>query len=386
MNQPFLSYGRQCIEADDIQAVSEALSRPLITRGPAVQEFEQGIAEYVGAQHAVAFSSGSAALCGAYSALDVGERTRVLTSPVTFAATVTGAMAAGAQPVLVDVDPATGNMDLDELFVNLDEPVGRGIRIVTPVHYAGVAMDMARVRDEIRGERTFVIEDAAHALGSEYPCGARVGCCTYSEMTVFSFHPVKNITSAEGGMVTTNDGQLADRLRRFRNSGIEPLPDLGPWMYDIVEVSSNHHLTDIQAALGLSQLKKLPTFAQRRRELMGWYRELLEGGTVVDAVYDSRTAYHLCAAQIDFEGRGISRVDVMNGLKERGIGTQVHYVPLYNLSIMQEANIDLREFFPGAEAFYSKELTLPLFVGMTKEDVQRVCTALSEVLAGSAVS
>lgn len=376
----FLPYGKQSITTEDVNMVVAALQSDWITRGPKVEEFEQAVAKYCGAKYAVAFSSGTAALMGACHAADVGFNDRLITTPNTFVATVGAATQMGATPVFIDIDRSTGNLNLEHLKHTVEAPFTRGKQVIIPVHFAGIAVDMAKLDHSLVNPDSIVIEDAAHAIGSSYPDGKKVGCCAYSAMTTFSFHPVKTITSGEGGMVTTNDPYLYYSLKRSRNNGIERQSGHpNPWLYDVIEITGNFNFTDIQAALGLSQLSKLDAFASKRRELVLAYREALRDVPHIklfSADHDSATCYHLMVVQIDFEALKISRAELMEKLREKGIGTQVHYIPVYRHSFFTKKSGDISQHFPETEAYYAQALSLPLFPSMTVEDVNRVVNAI----------
>ncbi len=379
MTENFLPYGRQCIQQGDIQAAGAQLLEPLITRGPKVEAFERAVADYCGVEFAVAFSSGTAALQACYFAGEVSPHDRILSSPNTFFASVIG-VGSGAKAEFIDIDRTTGCLSLEKLSEQLALPATRGKSWVVPVHFAGIAVDMVDLEESIADPTVVTIEDAAHAIGSSYPSGEKVGCCSYSDMTVFSFHPVKTLTTGEGGMVTTHDQKLYERLRLFRNNGIVPRPDIGPWAYEVQAITGNFHLTDFQAALGLAQLERLDATADKRRELVSEYRKNLEGVQLFDKKHDDNTCYHLMVAQIDFERVGRSRAEVMEALREKGVGTQVHYVPVYKHPVIQNGSKWEKEC-PQMEAYYEQALTLPLYPEMTTSDVRRVSEAVSEVLA-----
>lgn len=368
--------------------MTEALQGDLITRGPRVEAFEKVFAEYCGARFAVAFTNGTSALMAAYAAAEVGPNDRVLTTANTFVATASAAALQGATPIFVDIDRTTGNFDLELLEVNLKLPVSRGKTVIAPVHFAGIPVDMERIDRMIDDPATVVIEDAAHAVGSCYADGQKVGSCAWGAMTTFSFHPVKNMTTGEGGMVTTNDEALYRRLRLYRNNGMEREPEScrrydGPWYYEVQQMSGNFNMTDFQAALGISQLKRLDAFALKRRELVALYRKLLGGMEHVrlfSAEHDDKAAFHLFVMQIDFEAWGGSREELMRRLKEKGIGTQVHYIPVYQHPIFREEAGNLAEYFPEMEAYYSQALSLPLYYDLTTDDVRRVVSELQEII------
>ncbi len=384
----FIPYARQSISPEDIEEVRQTLTQPMITRGPKVEEFEQAFAQYCGCNYAVSFNSGSTALMAAYFAANLDKNDRILSTPNTFVATVGSGMQFNATPVFVDIDRSTGNMSLEQLFLNLNHPHSRGKTVVVPVHFAGIPVDMQTIDTHIADIDTVVIEDAAHAVGSHYKDGSKVGSCNWSHMTVFSFHPAKTITTGEGGMVTTNDEQLWHRLQIFRNNGIERnAPYLqgtaAPGYYEVTALTSNYHLTDIQAALGLSQLKRLDTFVSARQKLMHTYRQELASLKNVRLFIDpedQHIAHHLCVVQIDFQAYKTSRTAVMEALKQRGIGTQVHYIPLYRHPVFANPAGDLSEYFPETEAYYSQALSLPLYADLTYDEVRSIVKALKAAL------
>lgn len=384
---PFLPYGKQSITQEDCEAVAAALTKELITRGPQVEAFEAAVAAYCGAQHAVAFSSGTAALMAAYHVVDIGPFDKVISTPNTFVATIGPAIQKKAVPTFVDIDLKTGSIDLEFLKEVVQIRFSRGKQVIVPVHFAGIALDMRAFDQMLVHPNSLVIEDAAHALGSSYPDGQKVGCCRFSAMTMFSFHPVKNITTGEGGMITTNDSELCHRLKRFRNNGMERETsrikgEAAPWYYEVQELTGNYHMNEMQAALGLSQLKRLDLMIEKRRALMAVYREQLKGFSEIKLFseeVDERTAYHLCVVQIDYEVFQTTRTLVMEKLKAKGIGTQVHYIPLYRHPFFKEGS-HLNDAFPQMEHYYAQTLTLPLFYEMTEEDVVRVANTLKEVL------
>jgi UDP-4-amino-4,6-dideoxy-N-acetyl-beta-L-altrosamine transaminase len=402
LNAPFLPYGRQLIDADDQAAVGRVFDSPLLTTGPLVEAFEAALAAATGAAHAVACSSGTAALHLAALAIPLRPGDTAIVPAVTFAGTANAPHHTGAEIVFADVDAETGLITPDTLESAMRAARGRRPRVVFPVHLAGQCVDMAGIGDVARRRGLAVVEDAAHAIGSRSRDGddwPAAGACRHSDMAIFSFHPVKTITTGEGGAVTTNDSVLASRLRRLRNHGIvrEPddfvQPDLGfakdgspnPWYYEISEIGFNYRLTDIQCALGLSQLTKLDRFGARRAALVDRYREALAPLAPVvrplRAVASCRPCWHLFVVLIDFPAASLDRATVVRRLAERGIGSQVHYMPLH-LHPYYRARYG-NQSFPGAEAYYERALSLPLFAAMTEADVDRVVSALHEVLGPS---
>lgn len=391
MTDEFIPYARQSINASDLQSVSAALNSPLITRGPYVEKFEQSIADYCGATYAVAFNSGSTALLAACYAVKVNAFDRLISTPNTFVATIGSAVQFGATPKFLDIEPLTGNINLKQIEYTLEQPYSRGRPIIAPVHFAGIPVDVAAIDEALKDPEAIIIEDGCHALGSCYKSGKRVGSCEHSQMTIFSFHPAKTITTGEGGMVTTNDEQLYRNLKLYRNNGIERSSDYlenspKPWYYEVQELTNNTHLTELQAALGLSQLDRLDAFISKRRQLVALYRKLLKGAphlTLFTDEYDHRTAFHLFVVQIDFAAYHTTREHVMEALAAQGIGTQVHYIPVYSHPHFRRMCGDISDYFPAMEDYYAKALSLPLYFDLTFEQVERVADTLLKTLKGN---
>lgn len=383
----FLPYAKPSITEGDLRAVSQALQSEMITRGPLVEKFENEIVAYCGCRFAVAFNSGTTALQAAAFAADLTPYDQWMTSPNTFIASAGPALKLKIDPLFIDIDRRTGNLDLNLLEPNLKQKKSRGKTIFVPVHFSGIALDMRRVDHMMLDHAGYVIEDAAHALGSTYPeSRVRVGSCQWSDMTIFSFHPTKTITTGEGGMVTTNDPDLFHRLRLFRNNGIEK--EQGYLMngfeassyYEVQAITGNYHLTEFQAALGLSQLSRLEEIIAKRQALVKSYRQLLSDIPGIRLLSDSEgasTAYHLLVVQIDFAKFRTKRLQLIEALKEQGIGSQVHYIPLYHHPVFKQ---DIREFFPEMEAYYQQCLSLPLYEDLSEEDTHRVVKTLRTLL------
>lgn len=394
-----LSYGRQTIDDEDVEAVVAALKSDWLTQGPTVGRFEAAFAKRVEAPHAVACCNGTAALHVAYSALGIGPGDAVVVPTITFMATAAAARQVGAEVVFADVDPVSGLMTPETLLSALDraDKAGFRVRAVAPVHLAGQLVDMEAVGRVARERGLPVIEDACHAVGSSALLseGTRpTGSCARSDAAVFSFHPVKTMTAGEGGMVTTRDAEVARRARRIVNHGIERDPErfvdqeaareadgrLRPWHHEATAAGFNFRLTDIQAALGLSQLKRLNAWRDRRAELVRLYRERLAPLAPVirptTAVPGCLPAWHLFTVLIDFAGAGTDRTRLMADLRERGVGSQVLYIPVHRQPYWR--NRYGCPTLPGADAYYSRALSLPLFPTMRDEDVDRVVEALTQ--------
>lgn len=384
MTQPFLPYGRQTIEEDDIAAVAQALRDDFLTTGPRVEAFETAFAQAVGADHAVACINGTAALHMAMLALEVGPGEACVVPSITFLATANCARYVGAEVIFADVDPMTGLMTPQTLTEALDR-ADRPVRAVLPVHLRGEVCDLPQIAALANGAGAVVVEDACHALGSERrfeegPC--RVGSGAWSAMAAFSFHPVKTIATGEGGMVATNDAALAHRLRLARSHGMVRPPGGAPWWYEMAEPGFNYRLPDILCALGLSQLGKLPRFAAGRRALAARYRERL--AQLAPHVRPAATpegssaVLHLMTVLIDFEALGRPRADVVEALRRQGVGSQVHYIPVHTQPYYRERYGELH--LPGADAWYDHALSLPLYPAMTDADVDRVVETLGTAL------
>lgn len=374
----FLPYAHQSISPEDIAAVSEVLASEIITRGEKVAAFEKAVADYCGAQYAVAFNSGTAALVASCFAAGLGPQDRLISTANTFIGTIAGAFHFGATPVLVDIDRTTGNGKLEQFIDTANQKASRGKSVLIPVHFSGPTVNMQELENQIYTD-CVIIEDAAHAIGSRYaPDGPRVGSCAYSQMTAFSFHAAKTITTGEGGMVTTNDEEYAKRLRIYRDNGIVRNLET-PSHYEVQAISNNFNFTAFQAALGMSQLARIDKFIEKRRHLVQAYREQLKELPVrlfTDS-QDSHSAFHLFVVQLDFSK--IERLELIRRLKEAGIGSQVHYIPLYRHAVCAREWGDLTQFFPETEGYYASALSLPLFYEMTLEDVSRVVESLKSV-------
>jgi len=380
----FIPYGRQLTDANDVKAVSEVFRSGYLTTGPKVREFEEELAAYCDARFAVVCSNGTAALHLACLALGLKEKESIVTSPITFLATANCARFVGAEVVFSDIDSGTVNIDPDRLSVTLKK--AKGVKALFPVHFAGQPADMEAIQRIAKAKKLKVVEDASHALGASYTSGGKkvkIGSCRHSDMTVFSFHPIKTITTGEGGAVTTNDEKFYRRLLLFRNHGMERREDVGPWYYEMNELGFNYRLTDIQCALGLSQLKKADRFVARRREIAAYYDKHLKGSKFFETPVEekrARSSYHLYALRMDFNKIGKSRAELMRSLAKKGIGTQVHYIPLTRQPYYRKRYRLNPANFPNAEKYYEQALSLPIHAGMSQKDVNRVVRTIQEVV------
>ena len=388
-----IPYGKHHIDEEDIQAVVDVLRSGWLTQGPAVEAFEQAIAEYVGAKYAVAVSSGTAALHLAALAAGVGPGTSLVTSPLTFVASANAVLYAGGRPLFADIDPATINISPSSLSEVLQK--NPDARAVVPVHFAGLPCDMPAIKKVADGAGAVVIEDAAHALGAQYPDGRRVGCCAYSLMTIFSFHPVKAIAAGEGGMITTNDQPTYRKLLRLRSHGINKLDDPfqmpeqaktngvpDPWYYEMQELGFHYRITDIQCGLALSQFKKLDRFIARRRELAKTYDKAFAGMSKcrpAQVTGRDQSGHHLYVLRIDFNAAGSSRAQFMQELRTRQIVSQVHYIPVPAQPYYRRLGFK-PEDYPNAQNYYREALSIPLFYDLTDEQQERVISAIKELL------
>jgi UDP-4-amino-4,6-dideoxy-N-acetyl-beta-L-altrosamine transaminase len=370
-------YGHQNISEDDIEAVVKALRGDWLTQGPAVGEFERTVADYVGAAHAAAFSNGTAALHGAMYAAGIKNGSAALVPPITFAATGNAAIYCGGRPVFTDISPDTLCMSPASAALALENS-GLPVRVIAPVSYAGYPIDMEPFRALAKKNGAVLIEDASHSLGAVRN-GRRVG--RDADMTVFSFHPVKHVTTAEGGMVLTDSDEYAARLRRFRSHGIVKSPGEfvgeydGPWDNDMIDLGYNYRLPDVLCALGISQMKRLGAFLARRREIARIYREALSGVDEITLPPDCPGhAYHLFPIQV----RAEKRKDAFEFLRAAGIGVQVHYVPLHLHTYYRE-NFGAKEGdCPVAEAFSRREISLPIYFGLSDEGARYVTDCLKK--------
>ena len=372
----YIPYGRQSIGKEDIQSVIEVLQSDYLTTGPRIAEFEKKVADYVGAKYAVAVSSGTAALHIACLAAGIADGDEVITSPITFAASANCVLYCGGVPVFADINPDTYNIDATEVMAKITSKT----KAIIPVHYTGQPCDMDAITEVARKNNLIVIEDAAHALGAVYK-GRRIG--SISDMTCFSFHPVKPITTGEGGMVVTDEKDLYKRLLLFRSHGITREKELlmdneGDWYYEQLELGYNYRITDISCALGISQMNKLDTFLKKRREIANKYDEAFMNNGNIKIPFQleaSQSGWHLYMIQV----MQSNRKKVFDGLRKAGIGVNVHYIPVYKHPYYQRNGYN-RCYCKAAEDFYSRAISLPIYPTMTKKQQEYVIERVLEMV------
>ncbi len=362
-------YGHQNITEDDIACVAEALRADFITSGPVVESFERAICEYTGAKYCVALSNATAGLHIAAMAAGLKEGDEAITSPITFLSSANCARFCGATVVFADIDPATANISVSEIEKKITDKT----KLIVPVHFAGQSCDMRRIR-EIAAERSItVIEDAAHAIGSDY-LGTKVGSCEYSDMTVFSFHPVKTITTGEGGAITTNDESLYKRLKALRSHGVYKEGEMArDWRYEMRELGFNYRMTELQAALGVSQMRRLGAFKARRREIVKFYNERLGLPHLREEEF-SNACFHLYPVLLE------NRAEVYRKAREKGLFLQVHYIPVYSQPYYRSLGLYDPRDYPNAEEYYRKTISLPLYPALTDADLEEIARRLGEIL------
>ncbi|AVK82820.1 UDP-4-amino-4,6-dideoxy-N-acetyl-beta-L-altrosamine transaminase [Lysinibacillus sp. B2A1] len=370
----FLSYGQQSIDEGDIQIVIDTLRSPFLTQGPKIKQFEHAIADYVGAQYAVAFCNGTAALHAACYAAGISEGDEVITSPITFAASANCVRYLGGTVVFADIDANTYNIDPSEVR----RKITSNTKAIIPVDFTGQPADMETIMEIASEHNLVVIEDSAHSLGAEYK-GDKVG--TQADMTMFSFHPVKPITTAEGGIIVTNNEEYYRKLQLFRSHGIEQTEysvEQGGWYYEMTDLGYNYRMTDLQAALGLSQMTKIDSFIQQRREIAAFYTEAfqdIEGVIVPKQLEETNSGWHLYMIQLE----RASRKQIFEQMRSLNIGVHVHYIPVYWHPYYQQLGYE-RGLCPNAENWYERALTLPIHPNITTEDLSIIVSNIKKLL------
>jgi len=380
VREEYLPYSQQWLDEEDITAVVEVLRSDYLTTGPTIQEFENKFADYVGAKYAVAVANGTAALHAAVFASGIGPGDEVITTPMTFAASANCVLYQGGKPVFADILEDTYNIDPAEV----EKKITTLTKAVIPVHFTGQPVDLDEIHRIARKYNLIVIEDAAHALGAEYK-GKKIG--GLSDMTIFSFHPVKHITTGEGGMVTTNNRELYEKLLLFRNHGItrdkdKLTADEGPWYYEMQALGYNYRLTDLQAALGIKQLAKCPAFLELRRKYVEVYNEAFKNIEEIITPFerpDVLSAWHIYVIQLRTEKLSVGRKEIFAALRAEKIGVNVHYLPVYLHPYYRGLGY-AKGLCPKAENLYDRIITLPLFPKMTEEDVENVIRAVKKVI------
>lgn len=385
-----IPYGRQDIQDSDVQAVINVLLSDFLTQGPVVPQFEQVVSKHCGARHALAVNSATSALHIALLALDVTAGDIVWTSPNTFVASANAALYCGASVDFIDIDPVTYNMSIIALSEKLAHAnkTGRLPKVVIPVHLTGQPCDMAQIYDLAMLYGFKVVEDASHAIGGQYR-GQPIGNCAYSDVTVFSFHPVKIVTTAEGGMVLTNNDALAEKMALYRSHGITRDPALmnqvsdGPWFYQQIALGYNYRMTELQAALGVSQMQRLGSYIERRHEIAARYNHELANLPIILPRQEpyAHSAYHLYVIRLNLDAIApLTHVQVFQSLRDRGILVNLHYIPVHTQPFYQLMGFSWGDF-PHAEAYYKNAISIPMYPTMTADEQTQVIQALRETLA-----
>jgi UDP-4-amino-4,6-dideoxy-N-acetyl-beta-L-altrosamine transaminase len=382
-----IPYGRQDITDADIEAVVSVLRSDFLTQGPTIGRFEEAVASYCGARHAVAMNSATSALHVACLALGLGPGDWLWTSPISFVASANCGLYCGAKVDFVDVDRRSGNMCVEALAQKLTDAERRGRlpKVVVPVHFGGQPCDMAPIHELATKYGCHIVEDASHAIGAKYR-GEPIGGCQYSDITVFSFHPVKIITTAEGGMALSNDPKLAERMALLRSHGITRNPTLmtrppdGPWFYEQIALGFNYRMTDVQAALGLSQMERLDAYVARRHALARRYDDILSDLPLTIPWRDpqSLSAMHLYVVRIH-ERAGRRRREVFESLRKSGVGVNIHYIPVHTQPYYQAMGFTRGEF-PEAEAHYAQAISLPMYPALTEDQQDQIGMAARKAL------
>ena len=362
------SYGKQNISEDDIKSVIEVLKSPYLTCGPKVKEFEKAICDYTGAKYCVALNSATSTLHVAMMALGISKGDEVITTPITFLASANCARYCGADVKFADIESDTANIDPNEIEKHITDKT----KAIIPVHFAGQSCDMEKIYKIAQKHNLKIVEDAAHAIGSEYK-GKKVGCCEYSDMVVFSFHPVKTITTAEGGAVVTNNKELYEKLCAYRSHGMHKDGEMAnTWEYEMRELGYNYRMTDVQAALGISQLKRLDELKKRRREIVDFYNKNLNIEHLIEKDF-SNACFHLYPILIE------DRKDFYFKARQKGLFLQVHYIPVHTQPYYKNLGYKMGDY-PKAEEYYRKCISLPLYPDLKDEDLIEITKRIKELL------
>ena len=362
------SYGKQNISEDDIKSVIEVLKSPYLTCGPKVKEFEKAICDYTGAKYCVALNSATSTLHVAMMALGIGKGDEVITTPITFLASANCARYCGADVKFADIESDTANIDPDEIEKHITDKT----KAIIPVHFAGQSCDMEKIYKIAQKHNLKIVEDAAHAIGSEYK-GKKVGCCEYSDMVVFSFHPVKTITTAEGGAVVTNNKELYEKLCAYRSHGMHKDGEMAnTWEYEMRELGYNYRMTDVQSALVIPQLKRLDEFKKRRREIVDFYNKNLNIEHLIEKDF-SNACFHLYPILIE------NRKDFYFKARQKGLFLQVHYIPVHTQPYYKNLGYKMGDY-PKAEEYYRKCISLPLYPDLKDEDLIEITKRIKELL------
>jgi len=388
-----IPYGRQSINFSDVFGVAKQVAFRSLTQGTRIPEFEQNFANYVGSKYAVAVSSATAGLHLAVLAIELIPNSQIITSPISFVASSNAILYSKHRPLFIDIDKSSLNLDMKLVEQELNS--NSLVKAIIPVHFAGLPCEMEQLAKLCNSKGIKIIEDAAHALGARYASGKKVGSCEFSDMTVFSFHPVKSITTGEGGMITTNSAELYKKLLRLRSHGINKLDDEfqlplqastkgvpNPWYYEMQELGFNYRMTEIQATLGISQLKRLSRFVQKRQSRVVWYQEALNPSLKFKPAQNTSTntsAHHIFPIRIDFSKIMISRADLMKILKDRSVGSQVHYMPIPLHPYYQKLGYNVDKL-PEAMSYYNEALTIPLYPNLKRFKQKRIVKILKEVI------